>query len=590
MGFIHNDQGGQTRFGNADLASLKHWLEQQHSTNADDYFQAISGACTDIGQCEKLKLTEALLLLDELRLAIQQHANRLSRQYLHQSVDLPIKARRAADDASMLWQTLGDVYFLFAERDRGMRGETLEGEPIKPCKEAIASLHRSLLCQQQILLQNILLYRLDSPGQWQTFHQRFALAKLRNISEHRVNDPNNHERPISCMTDAYAALCVLRVSNCNQLNQLEIINLWQFMQKFAVLIELHEGHLQTLYGVDIESDSPPLRHQQLNMARHGLGIDYQALLTEIDKLASGAASEVNINKRLRTHLQRALSGERVRGMPRHKSHGHVDIALGLADTWQTFSHQRTLDDLTRNLNRHNALFDDENNPFLKAKRETVLRDAWNEDENGTINEQAEIASMAILEEIRRASLSSKEKIDTSTKLQHADIVEHSATGYCLSMTLPIAKSIKNGDVLAIREQDDDIFVIGCIRWVRSDQESISFGVEVLSPSAICFGARHIPAKGDINKEVFTFALLLPELPLTGQAPRLLLPSVPFHQGSKVQLLRDDLEILVRLDDNQQSTFSHSLFDFSCIEDPMGRIPEVGQRTTADDPRVKSLMV
>lgn len=588
---LHNTgQIEQTCFGHTDLASLTHWLDQQHRTNADEYFRALSQACSDLAQCQQVRPTLALTLLDELRRAIQQHVTRLSRQYLHQSVDLPLKARRAADDAAMLWQTLGEAYFEFAQRDRGIQGDTEDGEPLKPSKDAIACLHRSLLCQQQILLQNMVLYRLDSPSQWRDFYQRFELARKRHINEHRINDPSNHERPISCMTDLFAALCILRISNCNQLNQLEIMTLWQFLQKFAVLIELHEDRNQTLYGIDISSDLPPLRRQQLLQAKHVLGLDYQALLVEIDKLDAGGASEISINKRLRTHLQRALSGEIVRGMPRHKSHGHVDIAFGLADTWYTFSHRRSLDDLTRNLNRHAALFDDEENPFMKAKRETYLRDAWNEEGKGLLNEHAEVASMAILEEIRRASLNSKETIDTEAKLQRADVVEHSATGFCLSLGLPLNKPVKNGDLLAIREQDDDMYVVGTIRWVRSDQESVTFGVEVISPMAICFGARHIPPKGDIQREIFTFALLLPEIPRTGQAARILLPSVPFHEASKVQLLRDDLEVLIRLEGNQQSTFSHSLFEFTGIEDPMGRIPDIGQRVTIQDDRIKALMV
>lgn len=588
---LHNTgEAEQTCFGSADLASLTHWLEQQHRTNAEEYFRALNLACEDIKKCQYVKISSALTLLDELRSAIQRHVTTLSRQYLHQSVDLPLKARRAADDAAMLWQTLGDAYFSYAERDRGMQGDTEDGVPIKPVKDAIACLHRSLLCQQQILLQNIVLYRIDSPGQWSDFHQRFDLARLRGINEHRINDPSNHERPISCMTDLYAALCVLRISNCNQLNQLEIINLWQFLQKFAVLIELHEDRNQTLYGIDFHSDLPPLRRQQLQQAKHVLGLDYQALLAEIDKLETGGASEVTINKRLRTHVQRALSGEIVRGMPRHKSHGHVDIAFGLADAWYTFAHGRTLDDMTRNLNRQAALFEDEDNPFMKAKRETFLRDAWNQEGQATLNEHAEVASMAILEEIRLSSLSNKEKVDTTAKLQRADVVEHSATGFCLSVNLPLSKPIKNGDLLAIREQEDDIYVVGTIRWVRSDQEAVTFGVEIISPMAICFGARHIPPKGDINREIFTFALLLPEIPRAGQAARLLLPSVPFHESSKVQLLRDEIEILLRLDSSLQSTFSHSLFEFSCIEDPMGRIPEIGRRVDSNDERVKALLV
>ena len=584
------NQEEPTCYGEASLASLTLWLDQQHRANSDDYFRALLRACQDTQHCHHIKLSLGLALLDELRNAIYELNTRFSHQYLNQSIDLPIGARRAADDAAILWQTLGDAYFEFAQRDRGMQGATEDGEPIKPAKDAVACLHRSILCQQQILLQNILLYRLDSPGQWQDLHQRYHLAVLRHINEHRLNDALNSERPISCMTDLYAAICVLRVCNSNQLNQLEIANVWQFLQKFAVLIELHPKSQQTLYAIDMDSDLPPIRRQQLSDAQHIVALDYQALLAEINNIEQGGSGEVSINKRMRTHLQRSLSGEVTRGMPRHPSQGHVDIAIGLPDTWYTFAHHRSLDDITRHLNRQAALLEDSDNPFLKAKRETVLKDAWDDIKHGELNEHAEMASLDIINEIRQASLNNKQVVDTEAKLQRAEVVEHSATGYCLNLPLPLNKPIKNGEIIAIRENEDDIYMLGTIRWLRSDQESVTFGLEVISPAAICFGARFIPSKGNINMEFFTFGLYLPDIPRAGKTPKLLLPSVPFHEGCKVQLLRDDLEILVRLNSNIQSTFSHSLFEFSSIDDPLGRIPNIGMRVGMDDEKVTALLV
>lgn len=582
----HANENTPCCFGETDLASLKHWLEQQHPTNADDYFSALSNACRDIASLDTLRISAVLSLLDELRPAIYNHATRLANQFLHQSIDLPLPARRAADQAATLWQLLGDAYFAATQRDRGILGESIDGILIKPSKEAMICLHRSVLCQQQILLQNILLYRADSPGQWHTFHQRFALSKRRGIHETRVSDPNNHERPISCMTDAYTSLCVLRVSNCNQLNQLEIMQLWQWLQKFAVLIELKPASSDSVYKVNLDSDLPPLRIFKTSQDDQLLALEDLALL---DELAS-ADDDMTLTPRLMEHIQRALNGDITRSMPRHKSHGHVDIAIGLLDTWHTFSHRRSLDDMTRHLNRQTALYEDETNPFMKAKRELFLNDAWSQDHRSHTNEHAEMASTNIVNEIRRASPDKKEFVDINRLLTRAETLEHSAVGYCLSIPLPLSKAIKNGDLLAIRENEDDMFVVGCIRWIRSDQEAIVLGVEVLSPSAICFGSRHIPSKGDINRELFSFALLLPAIPKTGQSARLLLPRNPYHPGSKVQLLRDELELLLRLEDDLQSTFSHSLYSFVDIEDPMARIPEIGQRVKSSDADIQALVV
>jgi len=583
-----NTDTQQCLFGTATLADLKHWLETLPRTDYDEYFDKLSDVCNEMSHL-KINLPLALQLLDEIRFHLHRHCTKLSHHYLHQSIDLPPSISKTAQQANQLWSVLGDAFMAHIEQEPGIADKISDGELIKPQKAAITFLHRAIYCQQQILLQNILLYRSDTKNQWQTMHQRYALSALHNINEHRINDPINQERPISCITDLYASICLLRVCNCNQLNQLEILNLWQFMQKFSVMIELKVDG-ESPYSVDLKSDLPPIRTQYLPINGGTLTLSYHALIEEIGKVHAGEQSDISLNKRLRNHTLRALSGEVSRTLPRHISQNVVQIAFGLHNSWLAFSHRRSLDGMTHHLNHHENTLADGENIYLKAKRESFLKDDWNGIYDKKLSNQANFESEAIMAEIKRSQIKEENTDTTEPTLFDAGVVEHSATGFCLKMSLPVPTPLQNGELVVLREQHDDMYVIGAVRWVRSETKNIIFGLEIISPSASCFGARMIPNKGNIKDERFSQCLLLPAIPALKLQPRVLLPSIPFMNGGKLQLLRDEYEIIIKLVENEQSSFSYSVFSFDDLDDIMNLIPTIGERLKSNDQRLGSLFV
>lgn len=582
---LHSQKGPHAIFGALSLADLKYWLANLHRTNHEEYTNQLVHACDDIAK-SKIANTLALQLLDEIRGHVFSFAKELSHSFLHQSIDLPKESHTASQHYIQLWQHLGDAYFEHAQNDSCFKRTT--DDTHKPEKSSITCLHRAIHSKQQILLCNILLYRNDEPGQWKSFHDRFSLSLQYNINEHRINDPLNPERPISCITDLYVSICLLRIANCNQLNQLEILTLWNFVQKYSVLIDIdREG--ASHYRIDFGKDIPPIIASKVNDQKTTLSLNFHELIKEIDKSSDGEKHDILLSVRLREHLKRALSTDITRKMPRHETLGYVEIAIGLSNAWLSFSHKRNLNSMTHFLNERIDSFENDANIFLKAKRETILKDNWDtnykdSDAKGTFDAEKVVRE---IESLHKSTLNNKSE---EPKLVVAEMLEHSATGFSLSLSRPLKHPLRNGDILAMREKNDDRFVVAVIRWIRSDAQKVIFGAEILSPNAACFGARAIPSKGSISEEYFLNCLLLPEIPALKQPAKVLLPSIPFLKGNKVQLLRDDLELIVKLKNSEQSSFSHSLFTFEEIDDPMQRIPIIGKRVNANDPAIGVLFL
>ncbi len=408
------------------------------------------------------------------------------------------------------------------------------------------------------------------------------------INEHRINDSLRLEHPISCITDVYAAICLLRIANCNQLNQLEIMTLWQFIEKYAVLIEITTDPSGD-YSVSLDRDNPPIRNKSIS-GKDSYTIYYKDFVNRIDKNEQDDSNKIVLNQRLKQHVLRSLSGNIERVMPRHDSSKTVQIGVGLNNSWLAFSHHRNLDDMTRHLNeKSNALVDD-NNPMFAAKREQFLHDSWDGYHQQELSDKACFQSESIIAAIRHAQTSAMPSEYQEPELFDVIVMEHSAKGFCLKITLPLSTVIKNGDVLVLREHHDDQYLLCAIRWVLNDDDHILFGVEIIAPSAACFGARMLPNIGVIGNVLFSECLLLPEIPALKLKSRLLLPSATFAGEGKVQLLRDELEMIIKLNDVEQASFGYSIFNFTDLDDVMQRMPIIGLRIKSNDKSLSKLFI
>jgi hypothetical protein len=170
--------------------------------------------------------------------------------------------------------------------------------------------------------------------------------------------------------------------------------------------------------------------------------------------------------------------------------------------------------------------------------------------------------------------------NTDTKERHpvfpVRMANVSPGGYCLEWSADIPSHIKTGDVISVREVDNNAWSIAVIRWVSQlkDQTTL-LGVELLSPRATPYGARvqhKTGEEGDLMR-----ALLLPEIKLVGQPNTLITPRVGFKERQKVTLIRGGKESYVQLFKKVSSTAAYNQFEFRYIQ----QLDEVASREKAE---------
>ena len=136
--------------------------------------------------------------------------------------------------------------------------------------------------------------------------------------------------------------------------------------------------------------------------------------------------------------------------------------------------------------------------------------------------------------------------------------------------------IKTGDVISVREVDNNAWSIAVIRWVSQlkDQTTL-LAVELLSPRATPYGAsvQHKTGEdGDMMR-----ALLLPEIKLVGQPNTLITPRVGFKERQKVTLIRGGEESYIQLFKKVSSTAAYNQFEFRYIQ----QLEEVAMQDKSD---------
>jgi len=141
-----------------------------------------------------------------------------------------------------------------------------------------------------------------------------------------------------------------------------------------------------------------------------------------------------------------------------------------------------------------------------------------------------------------------------------NLINTSPGGFCLSWGDNVPKQVKTGEVVGVREDGQDEWSIGVIRWVKQFRnKGARMGLELLAPNATPVGSKVLNKTGS-NTE-YMRALILPELKAIGQPATLITPKIAFHVGNKILLNEQGVEDKVQLLKQVSSTASFSQFQF-----------------------------
>ncbi|HUH37401.1 MAG TPA: hypothetical protein VL027_05600 [Spongiibacteraceae bacterium] len=530
----------------ADPAALAHWLDQLPRANLGQCAKALLQAGSELNRV-RLGAETRIALLELLRPVILDVTGQLKRHYLNQPIILPEPSWRAARLCGVLLDNLAAGYTL--------AGTALDSGNDRRGPLLAACLQRALSVDGVNLLRYSQLYQPAPPGFWRDAHQLYQLANQHGIAQLRVEDRlDRADSP----TAAYLRLLLMGAAKTNQLRQSDMSAVYQELGEWSGLAVLSETPAPgALFAFDADADRPP-SYQQLLTAPQGASwrfLDTRTLANYVKQ-----QQHPSVSGNLRAHLVLAWSQVSKRIFMRLESTEALDLALGLSTAHHFIGGEIDFGKLTGN-DHDSPFIVEKENPFLRSKpvQETLKKDVWDSPYQPNYG-LARVSIESIDYHVRTHEPARSDADKPKFVRFPVTSVNASPGGYRLRWPPSRPAALRTGEIIGLREPHHTAWCIAVIRWVRRlDGESVDIGVELLSPSAVPYGARVVQRSGEVGE--MHRVLVLPEVKLLCKPTTLITPHVGFREGQKIDLVQRGSETRVQLTRKIAGTGSYSQFEF-----------------------------
>jgi hypothetical protein len=181
----------------------------------------------------------------------------------------------------------------------------------------------------------------------------------------------------------------------------------------------------------------------------------------------------------------------------------------------------------------------------------------------------DVERKAKLDEATRTALLEEVEVqlpfDQKFPIYKVALADASPGGYCLDWNEDLPAEIKTGNIVSLKEELSDQWVIAVVRWISSIESAKSLiGLELLSPKAQSFAAL-IHQKNGVKSAPMR-VLILPEIKLVAQPETLLAPRASFHERQRLTVVNGEENKTIELLRRVASTASYSQFEFKYIEE------------------------
>lgn len=541
--------------------ALTAWLEQLPKANLGQTTRTLYNAVTELNHV-RLNPALRLQLLEVLRPMVHFASNGLNRHYLNQPIQLPEQPLKVAQLAHALHTQLAIGYALAAVQ---MTALGKSGLNASQQNVAVATaVHRAIAEHSQNLLRDLLLYRSPHPGCWQTIHQLAKFARDNNLPDNVIADPQGSD---SSIENAYLRALLIGGARTNQLRQESISRVFERALGWAAAASLADSDRGALV-VNENTDDGPIYREYVDCGNepgwHGIDASYliRELAGQREKAEADAVSDPLMTPELLTHLAQAWSSASSREFLRTAVNEPVEISVGLTATHHFISGGIDFQILLRD-NGHQRLAVQEENPFLRPRPTTQTqrspKDVWDSPfapRAGVVNVSLEILEYEMREQHQKThSLKERDKF----RSEAAERINISPGGLCITWPPQSKVLLRSGEIVGVRETNQKSWSIGVIRWSQLTEAGPRLGIELLSPSAVSYGARVInktSAQGEYLR-----VLVLPEVKQIQQPTTLIAPRLPFRVGQKVSLLHRNKETRVQLTRKFAATAAFNQFEF-----------------------------
>jgi hypothetical protein len=553
------------------IEAVTDWVNDLALGNPHKAGSHLRGALSELNRVE-LPPVLRFRILEVLRAPICAVIDTLTQACLQKPIVLDENSQIEADIVADLCSLASAGYTLVAVH-------TIQGseelEDTNPARLACEALHRAVVQSGQRILHSYLLYQPMELNCWAGLHQRYALAERQQLARLPVEDPVRGLK--SSIVQEYLAPLLLACSKPNQLRQHDIAGAFRAFVEWRDLIDLQDPELgDGLFAVDMHSDQAPVFAELL--VRRGTTqfryINTSALIKRLEELKHSRGTQglrviefdrqTRLDTNLLEHLIKALGEISQRNFARQSTRLGLYIATGLSNVHYYVAGERSLMEVVHGDGYEPKPGIDDANPFLLPASHA---DQWaraNPEEDFEEHEpDAEAA--AELELQKTLAEQGSDAIEPTRHIVYSvRTTNTSPGGYCVEWLEP-PDGIHIGDIVCVRETDQAHadWTIAVIRWISQVKHAPTLlGLELLSPRATAYAAQIKMTSGEMSRPIRV--LLLPEIPLVGQAHTLVVPRMVFREGQRIHLSREQDAFLVKLKRQVASTGYFSQMDFDYL--------------------------
>ncbi|EKF75961.1 hypothetical protein A11A3_00665 [Alcanivorax hongdengensis A-11-3] len=508
---------------------LQQWVDELPIMNMGETARQLYQFIQELNRLQ-IDSRQRLQLLEVVRPSIDHVSHTLEKHYLNQSLVLPEKARRVASLAQALQGHLANGYKLVAVRGvRKIRDKAVRRSVAMAIQRALAALGDTLLrCYQ--------LYFPSPRNLWLELHQLYLLAEVHGLTHLELGDKQQQDEPD--IAACYIRCLLLATAKPNQLRQQELAMLYRAGANWASLVEIKTaGDNDDLFVFDLQADRPPIYRTHSSQASENCRyIDAVRLVEALsawqrDPGSSTLAVPSGINASLVSHLQQVWGALTERAFKRMPESGEMELCFGLGAVHYFLAGRTPFESMVERGELSVLTHEQENNPFLTNIKNSQ-RSKQHKDDPWASAYRTEFAGETI-DMSKPPTVTGKD--NSLPESHHCQKVNASPGGYCLSWQGNTPSLLRTGELLALRDHPDSQWALAVVRWVTQlANHGARFGVELLAPGARPIAARLLKKQGE-NSD-FMRCLLLPELAAVGQPATLLLPTVGFAEGAKVELV------------------------------------------------------
>ena len=498
---------------------LQRWIAGLPKAHLGETSRLIYNLLVDLNR-QQMPLDKRFAALELVREPADYVCANLKQHYLGQPFPLPARLRRIVNLVNEFEAEVALGYKLIVESVAGAGGTSQLGLLAPALQRSLFHLSRVLLCTYQA-------YAPAPENLWYEVHTLYRYGTNQGLHNQPIHFGTSKDRTETTINQVYKRILLLALANPYQLAQEDIDRVDRLLAHWASLVDLwpliDRKAPPGLFAVDLDEDEPP----GYVAFRHDCGSSCLALDT------------ANLANQLQSHLAALEAGDepgepyspfglganvvrRVllscgvltkRSYPRRGTRVRVTVTLGLTAITRHLQRDPSRRTGTTTGQSH-ATYDSA--PVVHADGSGMYPEAW----------EFDAQKPTVRQPVAPAPVPPK---------HYFNVTNESAGGYCLLWKDRGDSTTKVGDLVMVHsgEKHTDDFSLCVVRWMKSVDEMMVMGTELLSPRADAVGTRAVGGGGQRSHEYMEGLLLPPLAPV--DRPSTLLTQPLYQPGDIIEL-------------------------------------------------------